>query len=138
MRLWHQALIPYLPGKQLGGQWCEIRMILGSIAKHGKVNHSTVNYVNEHNIYDLYAYALLVAYERKKRGMYCNPDFIREYMSNHACFYFTEAKVRKHMIYPEHNNAYLAECLANLYHKGIDLYEHFSSNYTKGGSNGNK
>jgi uncharacterized protein (TIGR02328 family) len=123
MRLWHQALIPHLPDKQLGGQWCEIRMILGSLAKHGKVNHSTVNYVNEHSIYDLYAYALLVAYERHKRGMYCNPDFVREYLANHACFYFTLAMINKHIIYPEHNAEYLEECLDNLRMKGINLDE---------------
>jgi hypothetical protein len=41
MRLWSQQLIPYLPSKldykgspnQLGGQHCEIRMILGTIEK---------------------------------------------------------------------------------------------------------
>jgi uncharacterized protein (TIGR02328 family) len=50
MRLWHQDLISKLPNKQLGGQWVEIRMILGTIAKHGKVNHSTVNYVNDYSL----------------------------------------------------------------------------------------
>jgi uncharacterized protein (TIGR02328 family) len=134
MRLWHQELIPYLPDKQLGGQWVEIRMILGTIAKHGKVNHSTVNYVNDHDIYDLYAYALLVAHERHKRGMYCNPDFVMEYLANHACFYFTLAMINKHIIYPEHNDIYLADCLLNLLEKGIDLRKYFTHKEVNNGT----
>ncbi len=115
MRLWHQNLIPHLPNKQLGGQWVEIRMILGTIAKHGKVNHSTVNYVNDHIIDYLYNYGLLVADERLKRGLYCNPDFIEQYRSA-----LPTGK------YPEHNNGYLEECLRNLDGKGIYLREKFN------------
>lgn len=120
MRLWHQALIPYLPDKQLGGQWCEIRMILGSIAKHGKVNHSTVNYVNNHRLDYLYAYGLLVANECIKRGRYCNPKFVEQYSS---CSLISEISLKTGIsIYPEHNDEYLEECLENLYVKGIIIF----------------
>lgn len=119
MRLWHQSLIPYLPNKQLGGQWVEIRMILGTIAKHGKVNHSTVNYVNKYPLYNLYRYGYLVALERNKRGMYCNPEFVSKY------YLATTGYGIKNTIYPEHNDIYLEECLLNLEGKGIYLREKF-------------
>jgi uncharacterized protein (TIGR02328 family) len=120
MRLWHQDLISKLPDKQLGGQWVEIRMILGTIAKHGKVNHSTVNYVNDHPIDYLLAYGYKVFEERYKRGMYSNPKFVSDYFDAymHITNYYT-----KGLIYPEHDDAYLEECLLNLEGKGIFLRE---------------
>ena len=121
MRLWSQQLIPYLPDKQLGGQWVEIRMILGSIAKHGKVNHSTVNYVNNHPIDYLYAYGLHVAKECRKRGRYCNPDFVKSYYSAMAEQIFSIQDKEKCIVYPEHDLNYLEECLLNLEGKGIYL-----------------
>jgi len=125
MRLWHQSLIPHLPNKQLGGQWVEIRMILGTIAKHGKVNHSTVNYVNDHHICFLYAYAYLVANECIKRGRYCNPDFIDEYSISSSISDFSLKNGIN--IYPEHDEKYLEECLLNLEGKGIYLREKLNS-----------
>ena len=119
MRLWHQDLISKLPNKQLGGQWVEIRMILGTIAKHGKVNHSTVNYVNNHHINYLLAYGYIVYREREKRGLYSNPDFVKEYI----CAYFNKYphdRLNK-TIYPEHNEEYLISCIQNLKAKGIEI-----------------
>ena len=120
MRLWHQNLIPYLPcikttgdrkKNQLGGQWAEIWMIHGSIKKHGKVNHSTVNYVNDHPIDYLSQYAYLVMQELKKRGFKINPT--KEAL---LCCYNPDG-----LVYPEHNDEYLKECLDNLASKGINI-----------------
>ena len=123
-RVWHQNLIPYLPNKQLGAQWCEIRMMLGTIAIHGKLNHSTVNYVNKYPIEYLLAYGYLVFIERLKRGMYSNPAFVSEYYDAYTNITNTYIKTT---IYPEHNETYLEECLLNLEGKGIYLREKLSS-----------
>ena len=127
MRLWHQDLIPLLPSvkdykgcsNQLGGQHTEIRMILGSISKHGRVNHSTVNYVNNYSIHNLYAYGLMVCDEMVKRGFNVSPDIISEYSTPEAYSIYNKAKREKRYIYPEHNKDYLNECIDNLLSKGI-------------------
>ena len=125
MRLWSQQLIPYLPDKQLGGQWVEIRMILGSIEKHGKVNHSTVNYVNDYPLLNLYAYGYLVYLERKKRGMYSNPIFISSYSTAFDLWNINNSydihRKYSDIIYSCHDDSYMEECLLNLEGKGIYL-----------------
>lgn len=128
MRLWHQSLLKDLPSakdykgcsNQLGGQHTEIRMILGSIAKHGKVNHSTVNYVNNYTKDHLYAYGLFIADEMIKRGFNVNPEIINQYKTKDALQIYGEAKAGK-MIFREHNEDYLAECIDNLAKKGITM-----------------
>jgi uncharacterized protein (TIGR02328 family) len=129
MRLWHIDLIPKLPSckdykgcsNQLGGQHTEIRMILGSIAKHGEVNHSTVNYVNNHPLYYLKAYGLVVMQEMRKRGFNISQDIFREYYSDIDAYdmfmQYRDGGIET--IYPEHDNEYLEECLVNLKGKGI-------------------
>jgi uncharacterized protein (TIGR02328 family) len=127
MRLWHQDLISLLPSKkdykgctnQLGGQHTEIRMILGSIAKHGKVNHSTVNYVNNYSKDHLYAYGLLVIDEMLNRGFNVNKDIINQYSTKEALSLYVRAKYNKEYIFKEHNESYFNECLDNLNKKGI-------------------
>jgi uncharacterized protein (TIGR02328 family) len=129
MRLWHQDLISKLPSKkdykgctnQLGGQHTEIRMILGSIKKHGKVNHSTVNYINNHSVHHLYAYGLLVIDEMLNRGFNVNPDIIKEYQTKEALSLYLHSKHNNELIFNEHNIYYLAECISNLKKKGIDV-----------------
>ena len=127
IRLWHQDLISKLPSKkdykgctnQLGGQHTEIRMILGTIKKHGRVNHSTVNYINNHSLDRLYAYGLLVCDEMLKRGFNVNPDIIREYITEKAWIMYSYAKQNGDTIFPEHDDSYMQECKSNLARKGI-------------------
>lgn len=129
MRLWHQELISKLPSKkdykgctnQLGGQHTEIRMILKTIKKHGKVNHSTVNYINNHSIAHLQAYGLMVIDEMLKRGFNINPEIINEYQNDEALLIYLESKHNNQTIYPEHNTSYMQECINNLFKKGIVL-----------------
>lgn len=132
MRLWHQKLIKYLPSKkdfkgcsnQLGGQWTEIRMILGSIRKKGKVNHSTVNYVNDYPISYLYAYGLLVADEMINRNFNVSKDIINEYLNDKLAFEIYDfSKENNLIIYPEHNKRYLKECIDNLKTKNVKFYK---------------
>lgn len=129
MRLWHQSLIPHLPSvkdfkgcsNQLGGQHTEIRMILAMIKKRGEVNHSVVNYVNDHPLSYLRAYGLLVIDEMKKRGFNTSEDIEQEYHEDVEALRLYRLAQEGAIIYPEHNNAYLTECLINLERKGIFL-----------------
>lgn len=123
MRLWHEALIPLLPRQQLLGQHRECCALRGN--GWGRP-HSTVNYVFDHPYEWLFAYHDKVMQEMFRRGYRCDPAWqdpsyrgksklwaqadtkvICEAMRNHPC------------IYPEHNKAYMNECLENLKSKGI-------------------
>lgn len=132
MRLWHQYLIPYLPRQQLLGAHRECCALRG--AGWGK-KHATVDYVFTHIPERLVAYHFLIMKEMRKRDYYpneiwddidyrgktlgtqkdwCDADLVEVWYC-HA--------LNGHMIYPEHNEEYLQECLDNLKGKGIDLYE---------------
>lgn len=132
MRLWHQKLIPHLPRQQLLGQHRELCALRGN--RWGK-KHTTVDYVFCHDPACLIAYHYLVMDEMRRRGY--NPShewmapcwrgdtlefdntFVDAYsVDNQYCC----ATDKGEIIYPEHNDAYLQECLENLKGKGIDLY----------------
>jgi uncharacterized protein (TIGR02328 family) len=129
MRLWSQQLINKLPSvkdykgcsNQLGGQHTEIRMILAKIKKHGKVNHSTVNYVNNYSISELYAYGLLIIDEMIKRGFNVSLDIINQYKGDNKALQLYNKAKNGFIIYKEHNNKYLQECIDNLKNKGVYL-----------------
>ena len=121
MRLWHIDLLPKLDNKRIGGQHCEIRMILGTIRKHGKVNHSTVNYVNDHSLSMLRAYALAVIAERDKRGLKTSPEIRFEYANDNVAVALYERHKKGYKLYPEHDKQYMIECLENLKGKGVEI-----------------
>lgn len=135
MRLWHEALIPYLPRQQLLGQHRECCALRGN--GWGKP-HATVNYVFKHNIMWLVAYHCKVINEMHRRGYRVDQNwedlFFRGYhcdpvpASLVATMEFEEAYGVRNKVYPEHDDAYLKECLDNLRNKGIILerfdYEH--------------
>lgn len=124
MRLWHQSLLSKLPQKQLCGQWRECAALLGN--GWGK-KHSVVNYVFDHSESFLVAYSILVFFEMKRRGYNPNPKMMR----NQLLKRYSEEKVDKFiilgkdisqrglLIYKEHDNNYLKECILNLKNKGI-------------------
>ena len=130
MRLWHQKLIPHLPRQQLLGQHRECAALRG--AGWGR-RHSVVNYVFEHKPERLVAYHNLIMDEMERRGYH--PDSIwrcdnwrgktlqkqanwcNEQLVNELCL----AAVNGGRLYPEHNDAYLQECLDNLAGKGITI-----------------
>lgn len=68
MRLWHKYLIPYLPRKQLVGQWRECCCIARNIYKNGTPNHILVNKIVEYPDDEFNTYAMMVAKEMEKRG----------------------------------------------------------------------
>lgn len=124
MRLWHQDLLAVLPRAQILGQHRECCALRGM--GWGR-KHSTVDYVFKYNPKRLVDYHQLVLTEMKRRGYkpsqlwYCS-----EYRGKNLlpwpcalpseCYHNSEA-----LIYPEHDEAYRQECLANLKQKGIEL-----------------
>lgn len=129
MRLWHQSLIPLLPRQQLLGQHRECCALRG---KGWGRKHSVVDYVFTHSPERLVAYHWRVMDEMERRGY--KPDKIwREgnyrgkvlgTEENWCDSDIVEAWYNKEgFIYPEHNDAYLAECVENLRQKGIEVCE---------------
>lgn len=120
MRLWHESLLTRLPRQQLLGQHRELAALRGN--GWGK-KHATVNYIFQYSPYKLYQFHLLVLDEMKRRG--CNPNqkwFDPHYRGEH-CPRYTKLRpcALTIPVYPEHNAAYLDECLANLHAKGIEI-----------------
>lgn len=120
MRLWHQDLISWLPRQQLLGQHREITALRG--LGWGR-RHVTVDYVFVHSPYKLFQFHLLVMEEMRERGYHPDPAWHDPlYRGRHCPPYKDLAAVPlTEPIYPEHDTAYLRECLENLAGKGIRL-----------------
>lgn len=129
MRLWHQSLIPYLPRQQLLGQHRECCALRG---KGWGKKHSVVDYVFTHKPAYLVAYHWLVMKEMRKRGY--NPDRAWDSADWRGSILGAEEGwvntewaydlfIEGGILYSEHNDAYLRECIENLRGKGIDVTE---------------
>ena len=126
MRLWHQSLIPYLDRQRLLGQHRECAALRG--AGWGR-KHATVDYVFTHDPAYLVAYHCLVMNEMNYRGYH--PDEIWynvQYrgktigMSDNWVNEDIFVKIYDNsIIFPEHNNIYLQECLNILKSKGVEI-----------------
>jgi uncharacterized protein (TIGR02328 family) len=131
MRLWHQELIPHLPRQQLLGQHRECCALRG--AGWGR-KHSVVNYVFKYSPSLLVAYHKLIMNEMKNRGY--NPDPVWDNINwrgtrlgeesgwandDKVSNYLFEVRDNNFIIYPEHNDVYLQECIENLKSKGIEV-----------------
>ncbi|CAK8054495.1 TIGR02328 family protein [Eupransor demetentiae] len=120
MRLWHQDLIEKLPRQQLLGQHRECCALRG--AGWGR-KHATVNYVFEYSPYHLFLFHQKVMEEMAKRGYkpdqrWLNPNY---WGLKTPPYVDLKVETAEQPIYPEHDAAYLQECLDNLAGKGIDL-----------------
>lgn len=131
MRLWHQSLISKLPRQQLLGQHRECCALRG--AGWGR-KHSVVNYVFEHVPEKLIAYHWHIMDEMEHRGyhpdrIWDNPNYrgktigIQEGWADEDIVDMWHNLPRGSMIYNEHNDEYLKECIDNLKNKGIDIDE---------------
>lgn len=122
MRLWHKDLIPLLPRQQLLGQHRECCALRG---KGWGKPHSTVNYVFAYRYNRLYLYHMKVLYELEKRGYHPAPEWFNPTYRGVTLGFddtnFTYVGGTANLDYPEHNQAYLVECLENLKGKGIIL-----------------
>lgn len=130
MRLWHQKLLPYLDRQRLLGQHRECCALRG---KGWGKKHSVVDYVFTHEPSKLVAYHHLVMNEMERRGY--APDKMwrsgawrgtalgesKEEVwiecRTKSVLYMLAAEKTGAMIYPEHNNEYLRECIALLKEK---------------------
>lgn len=120
MRLWHVDLLPQLPRQQLLGQHREACALRG--AGWGKP-HSVVDYVFTHPYACLFRYHMEVMREMRRRGYKVDPLWrVRSYRGKTlGCDITTFVDDNGAYRYPEHNAAYLAECIANLAGKGIAI-----------------
>lgn len=121
MRLWHQKLLPYFPRQQLLGQHRECCALRG--AGWGR-KHSIVNYVFTYDPSYLVAYHYLVMDEMERRGYH--PDKIWRdplWRGNKLgqCDGWAQVIEINGLIYEEHDDEYLKECLENLKGKGIEI-----------------
>ena len=134
MRLWHQQLIPYLDRQRLLGQHRECAALRG---KGWGKKHATVDYAFTYPREWLVAYHFLIMDEMERRGyhpdttwrnpwyrgkvlgeselMEVDPDLV----DDQYCY----ATHKGGMIYPEHDDDYLRECIDNLEGKGVDVSE---------------
>lgn len=133
MRLWHQRLIPILPRQQLLGQHRECCALRG---KGWGRKHATVDYVFTHDPALLIAYHWLVLDEMRHRGYTYTPEWDRaefrgkqlgvdtRWYDLHTLLLTPHQHspiLKARSIYPEHDDAYLKECLDNLKRKGVFL-----------------
>jgi uncharacterized protein (TIGR02328 family) len=132
MRLWHKALLPYLPRQQLLGQWRECCLIAKNIADNGTPNHILVNKIMDYPEEHFDCFALLVYGEMLRRGYKCDYNRFGKYrklnpvevtMEPRDCFKYW------------HNVSYAKICMANLLEKfdcgGITIkeFEHLLNGY---------
>ena len=124
MRLWHQELIDKLPRQQLISQHRECCALRGL---GWQKKHKTIDYIFNYNPVRLVAYHWLVMEEMHNRGYnpnerwlefdyrgkkvgidegFCNVEDIEKYI------------IEDNVIYSEHNQEYLDECIDNLADKG--------------------
>lgn len=133
MRLWHQRLIYLLPRQQLLGQHRECAALRGM--GWGR-KHATVDYVFKHDPALLVAYHYCIIEEMERRGYYpnrvwVNPDWRGSVLGEETGWadkksldnLWMNVNQMGSIIYPEHNDAYLRECIENLRGKGIDVTE---------------
>ena len=129
IRIWHQKLIPYLDRQRLLGQHRECAALRG---KGWGKKHATVDYAFTHDPALLIAYHYLIMDEMEKRGyhpdkIWKNPNWRGStlgedtWISDSKYEEIYESAKQGNMIYPEHNDAYLQECINILHEKGIDI-----------------
>ncbi|MBQ1182449.1 MAG: hypothetical protein IIX53_02140 [Phascolarctobacterium sp.] len=121
MRLWHQGLLKALPRQQLLGQHRECCALRG---KGWGKKHSVVDYVFTHPISMLEDYHQAVMQEMESRGY--EVDYLwtfRGYRGKSFGKQVLKERIPKHerIVYPEHDDDYLKECIDNLKAKGIAL-----------------
>lgn len=130
MRLWPLCILDQLPRQQLLGQHRECCALRG---KGWGRKHSTVDYVFRHPFFWLVVYHWCIIDELIRRG-YAPEDKWNDYeyrgkvlgvdktdFTKKDTNYVIFSDVRVPLIYPEHDENYLDECIANLARKGVTI-----------------
>lgn len=125
MRLWPCELLPLLDDKRILGQHRECCALRG---KGWGRKHATVDYVFTHSPLMLVSYHYKVMVEMQKRGYsfdikWANPFYRGRELGVDGTFLGHNASIDTSESYPEHDPAYLRECLRNLARKGVDTTE---------------
>lgn len=124
MRLWHQDLLAFLPRAQILGQHRECCALRGM--GWGR-KHSTVDYVFTYSVKRLVDYHKLVLREMERRGykpdqQWYSPEYRGKNSAPWPSILMDELEaIVEASIYPEHDDAYREECLANLRKKGVEI-----------------
>ena len=120
MRLWHESLISKLPRQQLLGQHRECAALRGN--GWGK-KHSVINYIFKYSPAKLVSYHYLIMEEMINRGYNVTEAWLNLNYRGKGCkpYDFINHIEIGGLIYPEHDDEYLEECLLNLEGKGIKI-----------------
>ena len=116
MRIWHYALLPYLPDMQFRGQLRELVAIMRDWKDKGKTNHLLINRVMGYPKQDLGGYFLIYRKEYQRRyGKDVLATINLEFCD------FCEGHSNQPPFKGWHNLEYLRICYANLLekHNGI-------------------
>lgn len=82
MRIWHYALLPYLPDMQFRGQLRELMVIMRDWRDKGQTNHLLINKVTEYPKWQLTNYFLKYWFVYKERyGKTINEKYGKEWLS---------------------------------------------------------
>ena len=122
MRLWPLCIIDQLPRQQLLGQHRECCALRG---KGWGRKHSTVDYVFCHHYEHLALYHRHILWEMVDRG-YCPNE--KWWDSTYRGENLPSCRISQRvlwdapdLVYPEHDENYLDECIANLAMKGVTI-----------------
>ena len=116
MRLWHYAILDYLPKAQLVSQWRECVCIAKSIHENGTPNHILVNRIMDYPIEEFNTYCNLVVRAMLKRGYNISSQSI-EKLEEYIDFRVESINENKHIFKGWHDEKYMTVCYWNLYEK---------------------
>lgn len=115
-RLWHYAMIGFLPRQQLLSQWRECVCIAKSIYDKGAPNHILVNKIMDYSISEFNDYCNIVLVEMVKRGYNVSKSSINK-LEDYVGFEVDSDKQYKHPFPWWHTPRYLNQCMSNLEEK---------------------
>lgn len=112
MRLWHYALLPYLPDAQFKGQLRELVAIMHDWRDRGQTNHLLINRVMDYSPSDLFVYYQRYEQEYKRRyKKFPLHNYYKEFDD------FADFVISEDIFEDWHTDKYLRVCMANLYEK---------------------
>lgn len=114
MRLFHYALLPYLPELQFKGQLREIVLVMHQWRDEGKTNHLLINKVMEYPKRDLTTYFYrYMWYYYERYGKHVNKKYVEEFER----FSFAYRDSGCHIFEGWHTKEYMRMNMSNLAEK---------------------